>query len=154
MIVGLGFGDHARQQWWDKTNYTQLDVAPAKEAAFKQAGIQLEDIDCAQFYDCFTAEVVFQIEDYGWCKKGQGGPFAAEGAMAPGGIIPVNTGGGMLSGYYLFDYTGLAEAVVQLRGEGGARQVKDAEIALVTGHGGEMVIPGMCSTHACAILGR
>ena len=153
-VMGLGFGDHARQQWWDKTNYTQLDVAPAKDAAFRQAGIQLEDIDCAQFYDCVTAEVVFQIEDYGWCKKGQGGPFAAEGAMAPGGKIPVNTGGGMLSGYYLFDYTGLAEAVVQLRGEAGQRQVKDAEIALVTGHGGEMVIPGMCSTHACAILGR
>jgi acetyl-CoA acetyltransferase len=153
-VMGQGFGDHARKLWWEKANYTQLDVGPAREAAFRQAGITLEDIDCAQFYDCFTAEVIFQIEDYGWCPKGQGGPFAAEGAMAPNGEIPVNTGGGLLSGFYLFDYTGLAEAVRQLRGECGGRQVKDAEIALVTGHGGEMVIPGMCSTHACAILGR
>ncbi|HWG05926.1 MAG TPA: thiolase family protein [Beijerinckiaceae bacterium] len=153
-VMGLGFGDHARKLWWDKSNYTQLDVAPAKEAAFRQAGITLEDIDVAELYDCFTAEVLFQLEDYGWCKKGQGGPFVADGATAPGGKIPVNTGGGLLSGFYLFDYTGLAEAVRQLRGDAGARQVKDAEIALVTGHGGEMLVPGMCSTHGCAILGR
>ena len=153
-VMGLGFGDHARKLWWDKANYTQLDVAPAKEAAFRQAGIELSDIDVAQLYDCFTAEVVFQIEDYGWCEKGHGGPFIAEGALAPGGKVPVNTGGGLLSGYYLYDYTGLAEGIRQLRGECGERQVRDAEIALVTGHGGEMIVPGMCSTHGCAILGR
>jgi acetyl-CoA acetyltransferase len=153
-VLGTGFGDHARKMWWDKTNYTQLDVGPAREAAFRQAGIQLSDIDVAQMYDCFTAEVIFQLEDYGWCPKGQGGPFAVEGNIAPGGSIPVNTGGGLLSSYYLFDYTGMAEAIRQLRGECGDRQVKDAEIALVTGHGGEMLVPGMCSTHGCAILGR
>jgi acetyl-CoA acetyltransferase len=153
-IMGLGFGDQARQQWWEKTNYTQLDVAPAKEAAFGQAGIELGDIDVAQFYDCFTAEVLFQIEDYGWCEKGEGGPFVEAGNIGPGGTIPINTGGGMLSGFYLYDYSGLAEGVRQIRGDCGERQVPDAEVALVTGHGGEMIIPGMCSTHGCAILGR
>ena len=153
-VLGLGFGEHARQQWWDKTNYTQLDVAPARDAAFGQAGIELGDIDVAQLYDCFTAEVLFQLEDYGWCKKGEGGPFAEAGNIGPGGTIPVNTGGGQLSGFYMFDYTGLAEGVRQLRGECGDRQVPDAEVALVTGHGGEMLVPGMCSTHATAVLGR
>ncbi len=153
-VVGQGFGEHAREAWWDKTNYTKLDVAPAKAAAFEQAGIELKDVDVAEFYDCFTGEVIFQLEDYGWCAKGEGGPFVEAGNIAPGGTIPVNTGGGLMSGFYLFDYTGLAEGVRQLRGECGDRQVKDAEIALVTGHGGEMVIPEMCSTHACTVLAR
>jgi acetyl-CoA acetyltransferase len=153
-ILGIGFGDQAREQWWDKTNYSQLDVAPAKAQAFGQAGITLEDIDCAQFYDCFTAEVIFQLEGYGWCGKGEGGPFVEAGNIAPGGSIPVNTGGGLLSDYYLFDYTGLAEGVRQLRGECDGRQVEDAEVALVTGHGGELLTPGMCSTHGALVLGR
>lgn len=153
-VMGLGFGDHARQAWWDKTNYTHLDVGPAKETAFRQAGIELGDIDVAQFYDCFTAEVLFSLEDYGWCKKGEGGPFVEAGNIAPGGSIAVNTGGGLLSGFYLFDWTGLAEGVRQMRGACGDRQVKDAEVALVTGHGGEMLMPGMCSTHATCVLGR
>ncbi|MCA1644818.1 MAG: thiolase family protein [Chloroflexi bacterium] len=121
-IMGQGFGDHAREYWWDKTNYTRLDVAPARAAAFRQADIELGDIEA--------------------------------GNIAPGGTIPVNTGGGLLSGFYLFDWTGLAEGVRQLRGECGDRQVADADIALVTGHGGELLIPGMCSTHATCILGR
>jgi acetyl-CoA acetyltransferase len=153
-LMGLGFGDHAREAWWDKTNYTSLDVAPARDAAFRQAGVELSDIDVAEFYDCFTAEVIFSLEDYGWCAKGEGGPFVAAGNIAPGGTIPVNTGGGLLSGYYLFDYTGLAEGVRQIRGDCGARQVEGAEVALVTGHGGELIMPGMCSTHAVAVLGR
>jgi acetyl-CoA acetyltransferase len=153
-IMGLGFGDHARQLWWDKENYTQLDVRPARDAAFRRAGIDLADIDVAHLYDCFTAEVLFQLEDYGWCKKGEGGPFAESGNIGPGGTIPINTGGGMMSGFYMYEYTGVAEIVWQLRGEAGTRQVKDAEIGMVTGHGGEMIIPGMCSTHGLAVLGR
>jgi acetyl-CoA acetyltransferase len=153
-IKGLGFGEHARQQWWDKANYTHLDVAPARDTAFRQAGIELGDVDVALLYDCFTAEVVLQLEDYGWCKKGEGGAFVQSGNIGPGGTIPVNTGGGLLSGFYLFDYTGMAEAIVQLRGDAGERQIENAEIALVSGHGGELLIPGMCSTHSTAVLGR
>ena len=153
-IMGLGFGEHIRKLWWEKGHLTQLDVEPAKEAAFGQAGIELSDIDVAEFYDCFTGEVLLQLEDYGWCNKGEAGAFIAEGNTRPGGTIPTNTWGGLLSGYYLFDYPGIAEGIVQLRGEAGARQVPGAEIALATGHGGEIVFPGMCSTHSCIILGR
>lgn len=153
-IKGFGFGEHMRKLWWEKKNYTQLDVQPAKEAAFGMAGIDLKDIDVAEFYDCFSSEVLFQLEDYGWCKKGEGGPFVAAGNIGPGGTIPVNTGGGMLSSHHHSGFTPLTEAIIQVRGEGGARQVKDVEIALATGHGGEVLAPGMCSSHTCVILGN
>ena len=99
-----------------------------------------------------TAEVLFQLEDYGWCKKGEGGEFVAAGNIGRGGTIPVNTGGGLLSNWHLGDLTGWAEAVTQLRGEGGDRQVDDCKVALSTGHGGELVSPGMCSIHTSTIL--
>jgi acetyl-CoA acetyltransferase len=153
-VKGIGFGEHIRQLWWDKGFLTALDVQPAKDAAFKQAGVELQDIDCAQLYDCFTGEVLLQLEDYGWCKKGEGGPFAQEGHMGPGGDIPINTSGGLLSAFHLCDFTGFSEAIIQLRAEAGARQVKDAELCMVTGHGGELVRFGICSTHTCLILGR
>lgn len=153
-IMGVGFGEHMRKLWWDKTNYTRLDVETAKADAFRLAGIELKDIDAAQFYDCFTAEVIFQLEDYGWCEKGEGGPFVEAGNIGPSGSTPVNTGGGMLSSHHHGDSTGLAEAVIQLRGDGGKRQVKNAEICLVSGHGGEILMPGMCSVHSTLILRR
>jgi len=153
-VLGVGFGEAMAELWWEKQNYTRLAVHTAREQAFSQAGIKLEDIDCAQLYDCFTAEVLFQLEDYGWCSKGEGGPFVAEGRIGPGGDIPVNTGGGLLSAYHFGDLTGLSEAVLQLRGEGDTRQVPDCKVALVTGHGGEVLSPGMCSIHSSLILGR
>ena len=107
----------------------------------------------AQLYDCFTGEVLFQIEDYGWAAKGEAGAFLREGRMAPGGDVPINTGGGLLSSHHLGDMTGLVEAVVQLRGEAGERQVSGAETGIVTGHGGELVVPGMASHHSTLVLG-
>ncbi len=153
-IKGFGFGEHMKELWWNKANYTQLAVKPAKESAFRMAGIELGDIDVVEFYDCFTSEVLFQLEDYGWCRKGEGGAFVAAGNIGPGGTIPVNTGGGMLSSHHHSGFTPLAEAITQIRGDGGARQVKDAEIALATGHGGEILGPGMCSSHSCVIVGK
>ncbi len=153
-VLGVGFGEAMQSLWWEKRNYTTLAVASAKESAFGQAGLTLADVDVAELYDCFTTEVILQLEDYGWCAKGEGGPFAASGAIAPGGRIPVNTGGGMLSGYYMADWTAFVEAVTQLRGDGGARQVAGAEVGLVTGHGGEILRPGMCSTHGALLLGK
>ncbi len=153
-IMGLGFGEHLAHLWWEKKNYTHLAVDTAKADAFRMANITLTDIDFAEIYDCFTAEVIFGVEDYGWCKKGEGGPFVAEGHIAPGGDLPVNTGGGLLSSHHSGNLTGFAEAVRQLRGEGGARQVKNAEIGLVTGHGGEIVGGQMCSIHSSLILGK
>ncbi|MBI4332645.1 MAG: thiolase family protein [Chloroflexi bacterium] len=152
-VAGIGFGEAAAQDWWQKTSYTRLPVRTAKEAAFRQAQIELRDVNLAQLYDCFTAEVLLQLEDYGWCKKGEGGPFVQAGHIAYGGDVPVNTGGGMLSAYYMIDFTGLSEAIMQLRGDAGERQVKDAEICLVSGHGGEILEP-MCSIHSTLVLRR
>lgn len=153
-VLGQGFGEVSAELWWEKKNFTHMAVKPAKEQAFGQAGLELGDVDCAQMYDCFTAEVLFQLEDYGWCGKGEGGPFVEAGNMAPGGTIPVNTSGGLLSCYHLGDLTGLAESVRQLRGECGERQIEDCEVVMTTGHGGELVSPGMCSIHTCTLLGR
>jgi len=134
-IMGVGFGQQVKQAY-RKENFTTLDVSPAKEAAFKTAGITLEDVDVAELYDCFTGTVLFQTEDYGFCKKGEGGPFWEEGnARLDGGKIPINTSGGNLSWGYTQGFTPVAESVRQLRGECGATQVKDAEIALASGHG-------------------
>jgi acetyl-CoA acetyltransferase len=153
-VLGVGFGEAMEKLWWEKKNYQHLAVDTAKAQAFEQSGLELKDIDTAQLYDCFTGEVMFQLEDYGWCKKGEGGAFVEAGNTSPGGTIPVNTSGGLLSAYHYGDLTGLSEAIIQLRGEGGARQVKNARTSLVTGHGGEILSPGMCSIHTTLLLGR
>lgn len=153
-ILGFGSGEVAASLWWEKRNYTYMAVAKAKERAFAQAEITLDDVDFAQLYDCFTGEVLFQLEDYGWCGKGEGGPFVEGGRIGPGGSIPVNTSGGLLSAYHYGDLTGLSEAVIQLRGAGGERQVEGARVGIVTGHGGELISPGMCSIHTTLVLGN
>jgi len=152
-VSGQGFGEVNDGLWWEKKNLTHMAVPKARDTAFAQAGITLDDIDTAQLYDCFTGEVLLQLEDYGWAEKGTGGKYVASGATAPGGDgIPVNTGGGLLSNWHLGDAVGFAEAVTQLRGHAGDRQVKDAKVALSTGHGGELVSPSMCSIHTTTIL--
>ncbi len=153
-VMGVGTGEAMERLWWEKANYTQLAVQTAKEVAFREADIKIGDIDFAGLYDCFTAEVLFQIEDYGWCRKGEGGDFVSGGGIGPKGKIPINTSGGLLSAYYFGELTHIAEAITQLRGEAGARQIKDAKIGMATGHGGEILAPGMCSTHATLVLGR
>ena len=152
-VSGQGFGEVAEDLWWEKKNLTHMAVPKARDLAFQQAGIALDDIDVAQLYDCFTGEVLLQLEDYGWAEKGQGGAFVASGATAPGGGgIAVNTGGGLLSNWHLGDAVGFAEAVAQIRGQAGDRQVQGANVALSTGHGGELVSPSMCSIHTTTIL--
>ena len=153
-LKGLGFGDQARKQWWDKSNYTQVDGAFAAKQAFAEAGENIWSIDVAELYDCFTMEIIFYLEDYGYCKKGEAGEFLRSGATRPGGSFPINTHGGLLSGMYLFDFPNVVEATRQLRGEAGDRQVPNAHLALTNGHGGEMVEPFMCSSHATMILGN
>jgi acetyl-CoA acetyltransferase len=154
-ILGIGTGDAQGGQWWEgASHYTKLPVSKAKEAAFSQAGITLEDLDMAQLYDCFTAEVLMQLEDYGWCEKGEAGAFVQRAGIGPGGRIPVNTSGGLLSAYHFADLTGISESILQLRGDAGHRQVPGARLSLVTGHGGEVMSPGMCSIHTSLVLGR
>src|SRR3546814_10319950 len=96
------------------------------------AGVGAGDIDVAQIYDHFTSQVIMQIEDYGFCAKGEGGPFVASGATRIDGSLPVNTDGGQLSCGYIWGMTHVREAVEQMRGVA-ANQVAGAEMALVTG---------------------
>lgn len=119
----------------------------AKTSAFEMAGVTLADIDVVELYDCYTFTVLVCLEDYGFCPKGEGGPFVATAALGPGGSLPLNTGGGQLSSFYMWGMTPLSEAIIQLRGDGGARQVPHARRALVSGNG------GILSTHSTLILG-
>jgi acetyl-CoA acetyltransferase len=106
-------------------------------------------MDMAHLYDAFTINTILFLEDLGFCKKGEGGGFVANGRIAPGGAFPVNTNGGGLSychpgmyGLYL-----LIEAVRQIRGECGARQVQKHDTAIVHGNG------GVLSAQSTVILG-
>jgi acetyl-CoA acetyltransferase len=122
-------------QWDDMT------VGPAAVSgplAFRRAGVTPADVDVAEIYDAFTYMLLCSLEDLGFCAKGEGGPFVEQGALRLGGALPTNTDGGGLSachpgqrGLFL-----LVEAVRQLRGECGPRQVPDARIACVSGTGG------------------
>ena len=104
--------------------------------ALQQAGLTPSDIDVALLYDCFTITVLLQLEDYGFCGPGEGGGFAEGGALELGGRLPTNTHGGLLSDGHLMGMGHVVEAVRQLRGECGERQVADARTAFVTGYGG------------------
>lgn len=120
---------------------SDLTVTPSKESgarAFAKAGLGPKDMDVVQIYDAFTINVILALEDLGFCKKGEGGPFVENGAIAPGGKLPVNTNGGGLSCVHPNMYGAFAtiEAVRQLRGECGERQVKGAKTAVVNGNGG------------------
>ena len=117
----------------------------AGEGAYAMAGISPQDIDQVQLYDAFTYTCIVKLEDYGFCKKGEGGPFVADGHTAPGGSLPMNTSGGQLSGYYLQGMTPISEAVIQARGHGGERQVKN-DLVFVCGNGGRM------EYHTCFVL--
>lgn len=111
---------------------TENFTARLGKVLYKQAGLTPQDIDIAEIYDCFTHTVLMGLEGLGFCKKGEGGPFAASGAIARNGKIPINTGGGMLSEGYIHGVNVIAEAVSQLRGECGTRQVPDVKNAIVT----------------------
>jgi acetyl-CoA acetyltransferase len=91
-----------------------------------------------ELYDAFTINTILFLEDLGFCKKGEGGAFVASGAIAPGGALPVNTNGGGLSCVHpgMYGMFTLVEAVRQLRGEAGVRQVAGTELALCHGNGG------------------
>lgn len=115
--------------------------------ALAMAGVKLSEIEVAELYDCYTFTVIVSLEDYGFCPKGEGGPFVSSGAIAPGGSLKLNTGGGQLSAYYMWGMTPLAEAVIQVRGEGGSRQANPHDLALVSGNGGVM------DHHATLVLG-
>lgn len=106
--------------------------------AYEMAGVGPQDIDIAELYDCFTFTTLISAEDYGFCEKGAGGEFFRSGAASPGGSLPINTGGGQLSGYYMWGMTPLSEAIIQVRGQAGDRQVARHDLVLVSGNGGTL----------------
>ena len=129
-----------------------LTVTGALESgrqAYVMAGLKPADIDVLELYDAFTINTILFLEDLGFCKKGEGGPFVSNGRIAPGGELPVNTNGGGLSYCHpgMYGLFLLIEAVRQLRGEGGARQVPGAETAIAHGNG------GVLSSQSTVILG-
>lgn len=106
--------------------------------ALAEAGIGIDEIDVVELYDAFTISTIMLLEDLGFCPKGEGGRFVSGGHIAPGGSLPVNTNGGGLSCCHpgMYGLFTIVEAVRQLRGEAGERQIADAELALCQGSGG------------------
>jgi len=129
-----------------------LTVTAASQSgreAYAMAGLSAKDIDVVQLYDAFTINTLLFLEDLGFCKKGEAGAFVENGGIAPGGHLPVNTNGGGLSCVHpgMYGIFALIEAVHQLRGGCGERQIADAATALAHGNGGTL------SSQATAILG-
>ena len=131
-----------------------LTVSPIKMAAqraFCMAGVGVKDIDLVSLYDCYTITVLISLEDIGFCPKGEGGRFVENNDLSYQGSLPCNTHGGQLScgqASFAGGMSHVIEAVRQLRGEAGQRQVQNNQLALVNGNGGVM------STQCCLILGR
>ena len=135
-VWGWGQGHPGQPMARDSEFGLVTGAVQAGRAAMARAGVQPADVTMCQIYDCYTYTVLVTLEDYGFCAKGEGGPFAASGALAPGGSLPVNTGGGQLSAYYMWGFTPLSEAIIQARGDGGERQSAATDVILVSGNGG------------------
>ena len=150
-IYMLGYGEGHRYEHISQAQDLTTSAAKVSgAAAFQEAGLTPEQIDLLQLYDCFTPALLIQLEDLGFCAKGEGGAFLASGVTRPGGNKPLNTHGGMLSCCHPGNpgaMFGLTEAIRQLRGEAGERQLADLETALLHAQGGIM------SSHATLILG-
>jgi acetyl-CoA acetyltransferase len=137
-IAGMGQGHPGNPHRAGFENEVSTGAAQAKETAFRMAGITTDDVDVCELYDCYTYTTLVTLEDYGFCKKGEGGDFVADGRLGPGGSLPTNTGGGQLSGYYMWGMTPLSEGVIQARGQAGERQVPNHDVVLVATNGGTL----------------
>ena len=138
-VYVLGSGEtssHTTMSEWE--DFTESPAVRSGALAFQRAGLTPADVDICEIYDAFTPMVLFSLEALGFCAKGEGGPFVEDGKLRVGGALPTNTDGGGLSachpgmrGMFL-----MVEAVRQLRGESGDRQVPNANVACVNGTGG------------------
>lgn len=146
----LGFGEgHGHEHISQAQSLTTSTAVEAGQRAYEMAGLGPKDMDFAQLYDCFTPTVLVELEDLGFCDKGEGGPYVESGAIELGGALPVNTHGGLLSHCHPGNpgsMFALTETVTQLRHQAGERQVKNAQVALVHAQGGIM------SSHTTLIL--
>lgn len=149
-VLGVGFGTEAITGDAIFTQKPDLMRIPGAAAASRQAcehaGVSLDDIDFAEIYDCFTISCLMQIEDLGFCAKGEAADFVRSKGTTVDGGFPINTHGGLLSYSYLLGVEHMIEAVRQLRGEAGDAQVRRAGIGLVGG----LSMPD----YGVAILGR
>ena len=146
----LGFGQSVTHSSISSMpDLTVTGALAAGKAAYAMAGLAPSDIDAVELYDAFTINTILFLEDLGFCRKGEGGAFVSGGRIGPHGSLPVNTNGGGLSYCHpgMYGLFLLIEAVRQLRGECGARQVKNCEVALAHGNG------GVLSSQATVILG-
>jgi acetyl-CoA acetyltransferase len=150
-VVLLGWGEgHGYLDPNTAPELTSFSGRLAADTAFGLAGVTRDDIDVAGVSDHFTISVITELEDAGFCAKGDGGAFVDHGGIALGGRLPTNTHGGYLSGTHAAScalFT-LIELVEQLRGEAGPRQVAGAELAFHCGVG------GVSQAHYAAVLGR
>ncbi len=149
-VLGLGQG-HTHEHIVAAPSLTDFGCKASSQRAFGQAGIVPADVDVALIYDSFTITLLVELESIGFFQRGEAGAAALAGELGLGGKLPCNTHGGLLS----FGHSGAAggmfhavEAVRQLRGEAGTRQVRDAQLAFVHGDG------GILSAHASLVLAR
>lgn len=136
-IHGMGQGHAAAAMLRASGEDWPTPAALAAQTLYRMAGIGPAEVSMFQIYDAFSYCAVAALEDFGFCEYGSGAAFIADGNTAPGGSLPVNTGGGQLSGGYLQGMTPLTEAVIQGRGDGAARQARN-DLILVNGSGGRL----------------
>lgn len=149
-LLGAGEG-HGHEHVSQALSLTSSFARQAGERAYAMAGLGPKDMDFVELYDCFTPVVLLELEDLGFCAPGEAGAFVAEGHARLGGRLPMNTHGGLLSHCHPGNpgsMFALTEATLQLRHAAGARQVANAEAALLHAQG------GILSSHCSLILGR
>jgi acetyl-CoA acetyltransferase len=135
----LGFGEHLEPDPFQRPDFLVTPAVESARQAFAMAGVTPEDVTLAEIYDCYTSAVLIELEDAGFCKKGEGGPFIEAHDLTYAGDFPLNTHGGMLS----FGQPGLGggmtlvvEGARQVMGRAGKRQVRRNDVAFVHGNGG------------------
>src|SRR3972149_6732234 len=149
-VVILGMGQHHPHfSLMDAPSLTTLGGKKSSETAYRMAGLSPKEMDFAEIYDCFTITTLNTLEDHGFWAKGEGKDFVKGGRIEIGGELPVNTHGGLLSQAHLEGMLHVTEAVKQLRGNEveAERQVPNAALGIVSGHGGNLCM------HSSLILG-
>jgi acetyl-CoA acetyltransferase len=145
-VTGMGQGHPGNLRRTGFESEINTGAVQAGKTAYAMAGVGPDDIDVRELYDCYTYTTLVSLEDYGFAKKGEGGPFVEDGKLGPSGSHPTNTGGGELSGYYMWGMTPLSEAIIQTRGQGADHQVAKHDNVLVSTQG------GILDQHATLIL--
>lgn len=143
-VHGIAQGHRGRGSGDDAEYVTGASLAG--ERLWRATGLEPRHVTAAQVYDAFSYAGLLALEEYGLAARGWGGALVASGATSPGGSLPVNTGGGHLSGFYLQGATPMAEGLLQVMGGAGARRIARPDLMLVTGVG------GCFDLHACALL--